>query len=317
MSNGLYESVTWIVERYDSYHRKELPSITTAMTPDVIRQNKTLIKQQALANAVFIEGGSFTMGVDDCDNYAPDLSSCAQVPTYPVTLSHFSMSKYKITNKDFDTYQADIGQFKNPYSSDDLEYSRWELNHKNSMLPAIVNWEMANGYCQWLGKLTEQPFSLPTEAQWEFVARNRGQHVPFITNTGKIDSGVNAPSYEMMSSSSSENGSYLVAVGQFPPIPLGLYDMSGNGQEWVKDWYSRDKPTGENIVDPQGPAKGYLSDEGPAKVLRPYKDYNDPSGLGVTTSDRYFDAAAVPISTYSQYTARCVINSPTKVTNHD
>ncbi|WP_072133306.1 SUMF1/EgtB/PvdO family nonheme iron enzyme [Winslowiella iniecta] len=29
-------------------------------------------------------------------------------------------------------------------------------------------------------------------------------------------------------------------VREFPPAPLGLYDMAGNGVDWVEDWYCLD-----------------------------------------------------------------------------
>lgn len=59
---------------------------------------------------------------------------------------------------------------------------------------------------------------LPTEAQWEYVARNRGKRVEHATNSGKIEG------------SYTEKRNYLVTemkVGSYPPNPLGLYDMSG------------------------------------------------------------------------------------------
>ena len=34
---------------------------------------------------------------------------------------------------------------------------------------------------------------LPTEAQWEYAARNRGQHVVFPTDNGSLDYGRNFP----------------------------------------------------------------------------------------------------------------------------
>ncbi|MBI5335235.1 MAG: SUMF1/EgtB/PvdO family nonheme iron enzyme [Burkholderiales bacterium] len=45
-------------------------------------------------------------------------------------------------------------------------------------------------------------------------------------------------------------------IGLFPPNPLGLFDMGGNGLEWVKDWYAEDAYSTADGVDPQGPPSG-------------------------------------------------------------
>src|SRR5690554_5443208 len=42
-------------------------------------------------------------------------------------------------------------------------------------------------YCAWLADQTDLMFTLPTEAQWEYAARSRGQNVPYATDTGEED----------------------------------------------------------------------------------------------------------------------------------
>jgi len=311
-SGGLYKSFVWLDSLQQRSIEKSTPSVTASMTPEVIERNKELIKTNIVKNAIFIEGGNFTMGPDNCENYAPTLSQCAYAPVYPVELASYSMLKFKITNREFDTFQADIGKYFNPYH-DRFKKSRWEKNHQHGDLPAIFNWTMANNYCQWLGKLTNLPISLPTEAQWEYAARNRGQYVGFMTNNNKIEPGINVPS-QSLTQSLDVNGSFLTPVGQFPPSPLGLYDLSGNGLEWVNDWYSREKPAGKGpFIDPQGPAKGYLDNQGPAKVLRPYQPHAESYGFGVTVHDRYFAAVSASIDSANAYTARCVINRSQRI----
>lgn len=88
-SNGLYKSAIWLDGLYRKHTQSAPASVTSLMTPNIIEKNKALIKQSIANDAIFIEGGEFTMGPDNCDNYAPTLSQCANVPVYRVKLSNY------------------------------------------------------------------------------------------------------------------------------------------------------------------------------------------------------------------------------------
>ncbi|WP_373886368.1 formylglycine-generating enzyme family protein [Acinetobacter sp. YH12126] len=83
---------------------------------------------------------------------------------------------------------------------------------------------------------------LPTEAQWEYAARNRGQYLLYATNDGTMKNGVNIASYEQLKTNSVKYGynnyGHLPILGKVSPNPLGIYDMVTNNKEWVRDWYS-------------------------------------------------------------------------------
>jgi formylglycine-generating enzyme required for sulfatase activity len=58
-----------------------------------------------------------------------------------------------------------------------------------------------------------------------------------------------------------DTGSFTpLPVDRFPPNPLGLYSMSDNGLEWVKDWYDESYYTYSPVNDPQGPDKPVSKD---------------------------------------------------------
>lgn len=123
-----------------------------------------------------------------------------------------------------------------------------------------VSWEQATAFCRWLSDTTGRAFSLPTEAQWEYVchagtntpfffgeldadyspyanlgdvrlreyARNTYVHVNLLPNPNKYDDWV--PRDDRF-----DDGSFLPAeVGRYKPNPWGLYDMHGNVWEWTQ-----------------------------------------------------------------------------------
>jgi formylglycine-generating enzyme required for sulfatase activity len=123
-------------------------------------------------------------------------------------------------------------------------------------------------YCNWLSEREGQPvaynpetgvildengapttdvtnvrgYRLPTEAEWEYAAREGGREVRFgngknIARSTEINFRGDDGDYDYLDSSG-----YLkktTPVGSFPPNALGLYDMSGNAWEWVSDNYAK------------------------------------------------------------------------------
>ncbi|HDZ0900758.1 TPA: SUMF1/EgtB/PvdO family nonheme iron enzyme, partial [Klebsiella pneumoniae] len=127
-----------------------------------------------------------------------------------------------------------------------------------------VTWQQAKDYCQWLGKESDKNIDLPTEAQWEYAARSRGQYLPFSTNNGNFELGSNIPEQKKLDEYTDGYGFPIYPIGKYPPNPLGLYDMGLSGAEWSNDWYSTDYYSHSPVYDPQGPVKGN------EKVLRGY-----------------------------------------------
>lgn len=83
-------------------------------------------------------------------------------------------------------------------------------------------WEAVN--CDF----TANGYRLPTEAEWEYAARNRNRDS--YTYAGSDTVGDVAWCDENSDDSTHE-------VKKKAPNGLGLYDMSGNVQEWCWDWY--------------------------------------------------------------------------------
>ena len=217
---------------------------------------------KSVSNMVPVQGGEFLMG-DFGPLVGEKLPFSIQQDDktlHKVILSDFSISKYKVTNDDFNVYLK-VTDKKNPPV--DILAKRHPSLLKGDY-PAGVIWQQAKDYCQWLGKESGKKIDLPTEAQWEYAARSRGQYLPFATNNGNFELGSNIPEQKKLDEYTDGYGFPIYPIGKYPPNPLGLYDMGLSGAEWSNDWYSTDYYSHSPIYDPQGPIKGN------EKVLRGY-----------------------------------------------
>ncbi len=105
--------------------------------------------------------------------------------------------------------------------------------YENIKWIVTVNWS-ANGY------------RLPTEAEWEYAASGGqlSQNYSFSGSDNPEDVAWFRDIY---------NNYTTHPVGTKQPNELGLYDMSGNVNEWCWDWEGRDVGSGEN---PKGAESG-------------------------------------------------------------
>ena len=105
---------------------------------------------------------------------------------------------------------------------------------------------------QVVADFSKKGFRLPTEAEWEYAARG-GKRQRFA--------GCNIESQLKNYAWYKDNsGDKTHEVGTKKANKYGLYDMSGNVEEWCWDWYSESTPSGGK--DPVGATSG------PSHVLR-------------------------------------------------
>ena len=210
---------------------------------------------RVLQQMIFVKGGSYMMG-DPRQPFADVLGDDAwmlyfsandNVPVHKVTLDGFYMSAYEVTYADYDVYTEATGQERVSKKFLQPSYIRLAGVIRDPQMPVGVGWQNAQKFCAWLGEQTGLPFALPTEAQWEYAARNRGQTVVFATDNGTIDPGRNY---------TDDSNPYPERVGTYPPSPMGFYDLSGNAYEWVQDWYGEDYYAHSPELNPQGPERG-------------------------------------------------------------
>lgn len=203
---------------------------------------------------VYIEGGSFYMGND----YSGALD---EKPEHKVTVDDFYISKYEVTFEMYDNFCKATGH--------ELPSDGQHGRGKNAVIN--VSWESAVKYCNWLstrfgfekvydikidsmGMKIEKVnwdadgFRLPTEAEWEYVAKGGSK------SQGYAFAGSNEPKEIAWYRENSK--ATLQPVGTLKPNELGVYDMLGNAYEWCWDFYDESYYGKKVDQNPRGADKG-------------------------------------------------------------
>ncbi len=151
-------------------------------------------------------------------------------------------------------------------NADNEMYARYYFSHPDYKdYPVVgVTWEQANAYCAWrtermrkvMGSdytFDEQPFRLPTEAEWEYAARGRSQN-EFPWSYRKEGEGKNMffANYMPDDGNLTKDGNIITSrVGVYPPNSNGLFDMAGNVAEWTSTHYTAAGIEAMNVINPQ------------------------------------------------------------------
>ncbi|MEQ8268105.1 MAG: formylglycine-generating enzyme family protein [Parvibaculum sp.] len=215
---------------------------------------------------VWIAGGSFTMG----DTLYPE-----ERPLREIAVDGFWMDRTEVTNAEFAEFVAAtnyvtvaeraVDTARHPDLPPDMQkpgavvfimpndvngtgdISQWwqyipgaNWRHPGGSDTSIegrahfpvtaVAYEDALAYARWKGR------ALPTEAQWEWAARERKPELPMDRAQPK-----EANTWQGLFPviNEAEDGFVGIApVGCFEPNALGLYDMIGNLWEWTSDVYA-------------------------------------------------------------------------------
>ena len=180
-----------------------------------------------------VQGGTFTMGGSDDDAYARPWEK----PAHQVTLSDYYIAETEVTQE---LWKAVMGSNPSYFTSNN--------GYTNDLKRPVenVSYSQCKSFITKLNQKTGKTFRLPTEAEWEFAARGG------LKSKGYLYSGSNNLDEVAWYNGTADGKTHAVATKN--PNELGLYDMSGNIEEWVNDYY--DLYTEEAQTDPQGPASG-------------------------------------------------------------
>ena len=104
-----------------------------------------------------------------------------------------------------------------------------------------VDWEDARAYLRWLSRVSEHPYRLPTEAEWEYAARAGSTTArPWGPDPDSNHANTGTDKCCGPQVSKGDRWLYTSPVGSFPPNAFGLFDVIGNVWQWTMDCGSSD-----------------------------------------------------------------------------
>ena len=206
---------------------------------------------------VVIPPGTFTMGSERGEQVFTDLR-----PESPVHQRHirqaFAMGRTEVTNAQFGAFVEETGYRPSQACTKwrgevvmfggnwtDPDYGRAPQADE----PVVcVSWYDAKAFTVWLSGKTGKRYRLPSEAEWEYVARagtqsmwSWGDDPDLACDHGNVFDELGTASdyakeYGSWDAVQCKDGFARVApVGSFPPNAFGVHDLTGNVWEWNED----------------------------------------------------------------------------------
>lgn len=200
------------------------------------------------AEMVQIPGGSFKMGRNEGD--------IKERPEHLVTVKGFWIDKTEVTNAEYAEFVAAVKHVAPKHWSNNRPVSGTEMRPVT-----YVNFDDAVAFAAWRSKRDSVTYRLPTEEEWEYVARNGSKNNLYPWGDQWI------PANAIMSVSDAEPSE----VGSKPQgkNDWGVVDLIGNVWEWTST--ELNAYPGSNVEIQKKPGKrimvrGGSANEDPAKT---------------------------------------------------
>ena len=196
---------------------------------------------------VFMSSGNFDMGHQ---------SHRSARPVHSVHVDPFWMSRKEITNQEY-SFCVNAGACTVPKQRNGCTY---HLPNSELLPVNCISWRQANSFTNWCGA----DLSLPTEAQWEYAAKDEGRQQEYPMDEIPSCLNVNARGCGGMTFTGCSHGVHVMSNGMWTQTESGLCDIAGNVREWVYDTYT----SYHRFHHEQGQAYHVAGRRGRTKVVR-------------------------------------------------
>ena len=187
-----------------------------------------------------VPAGFFLMGSNQNQDL---LARDNEIPQYQLHLATFQIGMYPVTVAEY-ACAITAGAVQAPQHIDILTDANWaalqlrgkalswQMQQHHLDHPVVcITWFEANAYAAWLAHVTQQPWRLPTEAEWEKAARGTdGRIYPWGNrwDTSKANTTESGPKMTTPVGSYVEHGD---------ASPYQVHDLAGNVREWTSSLY--------------------------------------------------------------------------------
>jgi len=199
-----------------------------AIDDHTLRPGKVFRDCEGCPSMVVVPAGSFWQGSAE----GTPLALKMEMPKRMVTIAEpFAVGVFEVTMAQWDYCVADGGCTTRPPDNG------WGRDSRPVMM---VSWNDAQEFTAWLGAKTGQSYSLPSESQWEYIAR-AGEESDWLggspTRLCEFGNIAGAETGFRWQHEECEDRAVMetLPAGSFRANAFGVHDVVGNVAEWTQD----------------------------------------------------------------------------------